>query len=199
MTAAMARVLLDRAARRSLWRISPLGLLPVPGALIFIWLGYRWKDRRPGLFFGAATLAAAALALIVMPPLNMRAGDLGWPLLGVAGAAAIVDRIAWIARRLPGRLHARSLGWIGRNSLDHHVRASAASRIIWRPISPSSCLLVLGVAGPLLIGALLRRNRTTRLLFLGREMKPVARTAGAAGRCASSKAWPRLADSGRVI
>ncbi|HEY1124293.1 MAG TPA: acyltransferase family protein [Sphingobium sp.] len=145
--------------------ISPLGLLPVPGALIFIWLGYRWKDRRPGLLFGLGCLAFAAFALIVMPPLNMRAGDLGWPVLGILAAAAIVDRIAWVARRLPGRL-ARLLGWIGRNSLIIMFLHLCFAHYL-APYFPKLALLALGVAGPLLIGMLLRRNRVTRLLFLG--------------------------------
>lgn len=165
MMVAMAGVLIvallvDRYGAR-----SPLGLLPVPGAILFIWLGSRWKDHRPGLLFGLACLGFVAFTLMVMPPLNMRAGDLGWPLLGVAGAAAIVDRIAWIARRLPGKF-TRLLGWIGRNSLIVMFLHLCFAHYL-APYFPKLVLLVLGVAGPLLIGALLRRNRATRLLFLG--------------------------------
>lgn len=165
MMAAMAGVmivalLVDRYGAR-----SPLGVLPVPGAILFIWLGHRWRDRRPGLLFGLACLAFAAFAFIVMPPLNMRAGDLGWPILGVAGAAAIVDRIAWIARRLPGKFM-HPLGWIGRNSLIVMFLHLCFAHYL-APYFPRLVLLALGVAGPLLIGLLMRRNRMTRLLFLG--------------------------------
>jgi fucose 4-O-acetylase-like acetyltransferase len=153
-------LLVDRYGTR-----SPLGLLPVPGAILFIYLGHRWRDRRPGLFFGLACLAFATFALMVMPPLNMRAGDLGWPLLGVAGAAAIVDRIAWIARRLPEKFM-RLLGWIGRNSLIIMFLHLCFAHYL-APYFPKLVLLALGVAGPLLIGVLMRRNRMTRLLFLG--------------------------------
>ncbi|MBO9671324.1 MAG: acyltransferase family protein [Sphingobium sp.] len=165
MTAVMVPVLLIALLVDRFGAISPLGLLPVPGALIFIWLGYRWKDRRPGLFVSAVTLVLAALALIVMPPLNMRAGDLGWPLLGIAGAAAIVDRIAWVTRRLPGRL-TRALAWIGRNSLIIMFLHLCFAHYL-APYFPKFVLLALGVAGPLLIGMLMRRNRLTKLLFLG--------------------------------
>jgi fucose 4-O-acetylase-like acetyltransferase len=140
-------------------------LLPIPGAILFIWLGHRWRGRRPGLFFGLACLAVAAFAFIVMPPLNMRAGDLGWPVLGVAGAAAIVDRIAWLTRSLPGK-STRLLGWIGRNSLIIMFLHLCFAHYL-APYFPKPVLLALGVAGPLLIGLLLRRNRMTRLLFLG--------------------------------
>jgi fucose 4-O-acetylase-like acetyltransferase len=165
MTVGMAGVLViallvDRYGTR-----SPLGVLPVPGAILFIWLGYRWKHRRPGLFFGLACLALAAFALVVMPPLNMRAGDLGWPLLGIAAAAAIVDRIAWLTRRLPEK-NLRVLGWIGRNSLIIMFLHLCFTHYL-APYFPRLVLLVLGVAGPLLIGALMRRTAMTRLLFLG--------------------------------
>ncbi|MBO9582291.1 MAG: acyltransferase family protein [Sphingobium sp.] len=165
MMAAMALVLLIALLVDRYGTISPLGLLSVPGALIFIWLGHRWKDRRPGLLFSAATLLLAVLALGFMPPLNMRAGDLGWPLLGIAGAAAIVDRIAWIARRLPDGL-TRALAWIGRNSLVIMFLHLCFAHYL-APYFPKVVLLVLGVAGPLSIGALMRRNRLARLLFLG--------------------------------
>jgi len=165
MMGAMAFVLLIALLVDRYGTISPLGLLPVPGALIFIWLGYRWKDRKPGWFSSAATLIVAALALVFMPPLNMRAGDLGWPLLGIAGAAAIVDRIAWIVRRLPGRL-TRVLARIGRNSLIIMFLHLCFAHYL-APYFPKSVLLALGVSGPLLIGALMRRNRLTKLLFLG--------------------------------
>jgi fucose 4-O-acetylase-like acetyltransferase len=165
MTAVMAAVLLIAILVDHYGTRSPLGLLPVPGALLFIWIGYRWKQRPPGRLLGLACLAIAAIALIWMPPLDMRAGELGWPVLGIIAAAAIVDRIAWVTRRLPGRA-ARVLGWIGRSSLIIMFLHLCFAHYL-APYFPKPVLLMLGVAGPLLIGALLRRNRMTRLLFLG--------------------------------
>jgi fucose 4-O-acetylase-like acetyltransferase len=165
MMAAMVGVLIVALLADRYGVRSPLGVLPIPGAILFIWLGHRWRGRRPGLFFGLACLAVAAFAFIVMPPLNMRAGDLGWPVLGVAGAAAIVDRIAWLTRSLPGK-STRLLGWIGRNSLIIMFLHLCFAHYL-APYFPKPVLLALGVAGPLLIGLLLRRNRMTRLLFLG--------------------------------
>lgn len=165
MTAVMALVLLVALLVDRFGTISPLGLLPVPGALLFIWLGYRWKDRAPGPVIGLACLGVAAFALIAMPPLNMRAGDLGWPVLGILGAVAIVDRIAWLVRKLPGRL-ARMFGWIGRNSLVIMFLHLCFAHYL-APYFPKLLLLVMGVSGPVLIAALLRRNRLARLLFLG--------------------------------
>ncbi len=144
---------------------SPLGLLPVPAAVLFIWIGAHWRARLPGPVLGLACLVIALAALAVMPPLNMRAADLGWPVLGIVGAAAIVDRLGWATRHMP-RLLARPLGWIGRNSLAVMFLHLGFVHYLWRFL-PKPLLLLTALAGALLIGMLLRRNRVSRLLFLG--------------------------------
>jgi len=115
--------------------------------------------------FGAMLLVGAVCALRWMPPLNMRAGDLGVPLIGIAGAAAIVDRLAWLLRLSPSWL-TRPLGWIGRNSLVIMFTHLGFTHYLG-PYAPKVVLLVVAVGGSLVIGWLLRRNRLSKLLFLG--------------------------------
>ncbi len=165
MAIIMAGVLLLALAIDAYGGPSPVGLLPVPAALLFIWLGAHWRNRAHGPTLSLVLLVIAMAALIWMPPLNMRAGEIGWPLLGLAGAAAIVDRIAWITKKMPDRI-TRPLGWIGRNSLVIMFLHLCFAHYLG-PYAPKWVLLVAAVAGSLLIGALFRRNRALRLLFLG--------------------------------
>jgi len=165
MTAIMVGVLLLAIAIDAYGGHSPIGLLPVPAALLFMWLGAHWQNRSTGRVLGFACLVMAAIALIWMPPLNMRSGDLGWPLLGIAGAAAIVDRIAWLTKRLPGRI-ARPIAWVGRNSLVIMFLHLCFTHYLG-PYAPKWVIFFAAIAGSLLVGLLFRRNRTLRLLFLG--------------------------------
>jgi fucose 4-O-acetylase-like acetyltransferase len=68
--------------------ISPLGLLAAPMAFFLLWIGALW---RPVAWRGwmIAPLGALSLAgLTLLPTLNMKAGDYGWPILSVAAAMA---------------------------------------------------------------------------------------------------------------
>lgn len=165
MFAVMAAVLALALLVDAYGHRSPFGLLPVPAALLFIWLGAHWRARLPGPWLGAACLVVGLAALAWMPPLNMRAADLGWPVLGIVGAAAIVDRLGWAMRHLPGLL-ARPLASIGRNSLAIMFMHLGFTHYLWR-YAPAPVLILLGVCGPLLLARLLRRNRLSRLVFLG--------------------------------
>ncbi|WP_088190097.1 acyltransferase family protein [Sphingobium sp. Z007] len=68
---------------------SPLGLLSVPMACVLLWVGAVWPQVRWRGWM-VAPLGALALAGLagVMPTLNMKAADYGWPLLSVASAIA---------------------------------------------------------------------------------------------------------------
>lgn len=82
---------------------SPLGLLSVPVALVFLWLGALWRTvPGDGWWVAAAALAGAALLSVGTPvPLNMKIADYGvpgWSLVlalllsvGLAGVARLVS------------------------------------------------------------------------------------------------------------
>ena len=160
LAVALAAVVIDMTGGR-----SPLGLLPVPAALLMIWVGALWRDWHPGHAVTLALVAFALLALFAFAPLNMRVGEIGWPLLGLAGAVAVTDRLAWLTRRLPLRtMH--GLAWVGRNSLVIMFAHLAFVHYFWGHM-PKPALFALSLAGPLLIGWLARRARFSRLLLLG--------------------------------
>ncbi len=95
--------------------LSPLGLLSVPMAIILLWVGAAWP-RVP--WKNSMILLLGALALMgltgMLPTLNMKVADYGFPLLsisaGIATSLLIFRFAALIASFQP-------LIWIGRASL----------------------------------------------------------------------------------
>lgn len=146
---------------------SPLGLLPLAAALLMIWAGSHWRDWQPGKVATILLWIAAILTLIWFPPLNLRIGQIGWPLVGLAGAVAIVDRLGWITRRLPFPTMDR-LAWVGRNSLVVMFAHLAFVHYLWLYL-PKPLLFAAALAGSLAIGWLARQSRLTRLLLLGEK------------------------------
>ena len=126
-----------------------------------IWVGALWRDWQPNRLVALALFVIALLALFWFPPLNLRAGEIGWPLLGLAGAVAITDRLAWLTRRLPLRaMH--GLAWVGRNSLVIMFAHLAWVHYLWAYL-PKPVLFAAAVGGSLLIGwliAMLVRSAT---------------------------------------
>lgn len=95
--------------------LSPLGILSMPMAIILLWVGAVWP-RVPwnnGMLLPLAALAFAGLTGL-LPTLNMKVADYGWPLLsmgaGIATSLLIFRFAALIASFRP-------LIWIGRASL----------------------------------------------------------------------------------
>jgi fucose 4-O-acetylase-like acetyltransferase len=144
---------------------SPFGLIAVPAALLFLWLGALGRDWRPRGWLAVLLALAALVALIVLPPLNLHVGDVGPPLLGLAGAAVIVERLAALVRALPDAA-LRPLIRLGRASLVI-MYAHLAFIHYLAPYAPRYVLFVMAVAGALLIDALARSSRAGRLLLLG--------------------------------
>ncbi|WP_327753585.1 acyltransferase family protein [Sphingobium sp. SJ10-10] len=96
--------------------LSPLGLLTVPMALVLLWLGAAWRlvMWRGWMLVPLAPLSLAGL-MALLPTLNMKAADYGWPLLSVGSAVAT----SFLLFRLSVRI-APFGGWIaaiGRASL----------------------------------------------------------------------------------
>ncbi|AMK22657.1 MULTISPECIES: acyltransferase family protein [unclassified Sphingobium] len=96
--------------------LSPLGLLTVPMALVLLWLGAVWRlvTWRGWMLAPLIPLSLAGL-MALLPTLNMKAADYGWPLLSVGSAVAT----SFLLFRLSVRI-APFGGWIaaiGRASL----------------------------------------------------------------------------------
>jgi fucose 4-O-acetylase-like acetyltransferase len=69
--------------------LSPLGLLTVPMALALLWVGAAWQrvSWRSWMLAPLALLSLAGLTAL-LPTLNMKAADYGWPLLSIGSAIA---------------------------------------------------------------------------------------------------------------
>jgi len=150
--------------------LSPFGLLGIPGALLFIWGGALWRASMPlGRAWPAGrTLAVLVLALgtfIWLPPVNMKSGDLGWPLVSLIGAAAVTMALAWIIHHLPRRA-IWPLEAIGRASLVIMYSHVAFIHYL-APYAPRVALFAVALIGAWLLDWVIRRTSLTRLLFRG--------------------------------
>jgi len=148
---------------------SPFGLLAVPSALLFLWLGAVWRRRLPvGAPWGAKALVVAALALATLlwlPPLNMKQGDLGWPLVSLIGAAAVTMMLALGLARLPAPA-LRPLIAIGRASLViMYVHVAFIHYLA--PYAPKLVLFPVALVGAWLLDWMARRTGPSRLLLRG--------------------------------
>ncbi|MBT2185898.1 acyltransferase family protein [Sphingobium nicotianae] len=150
---------------------SPFGLLAVPGALIMIWAGALWRQwgQPPaGILAGLALLTVAAL--VWFPPMNMKFGDFGWPILSLAAAAAITLTLARVVQSLPLVLIA-VLAALGRASLVI-MYAHVAFIHYLAPYAPRPALFVVALGFSFLIDRLVRRFEITRRLLLGQPKTP---------------------------
>jgi len=69
--------------------LSPLGVLTVPMALLLLWLGAAWQQVKwRGWMLAPLALLALAGLTGLLPTLNMKAADYGWPLLSIGSAVA---------------------------------------------------------------------------------------------------------------
>jgi fucose 4-O-acetylase-like acetyltransferase len=154
---------------------SPFGLLAVPGALLFIWIGALWRLR--GMPSRVELFACALLAVptvFLLPPLNMKIGGLGLPYLSAPGAAAATILLARLVQALPAPMTVAlaALAAIGRASLVIMYLHVAFIHYL-APYAPRVALFVVALASPFFIHQLVRRSTLARLLLLGET-----RTAG---------------------
>lgn len=95
---------------------SVLGLLSVPMAFVLLWVGAAWPRLRwhNGMILPLGLLALAGLSGLV-PTLNMKAADYGWPCLSIGSAVAtslLLFRLSALAAPF-----ARPIAALGRESL----------------------------------------------------------------------------------
>jgi fucose 4-O-acetylase-like acetyltransferase len=145
---------------------SPLGLMAVPAAFTCYWIGQYWKARPPGagtLLFLLAPLAA--VTLLLLPPVNLKPGDFGVPVLSLAGAAAISILLCRMIELLP-QVAIASLARLGRASLViMYVHVAFIHYLM--PYFGRWMLFGIALIGSLLIHFAAAATRPGRIMLLG--------------------------------
>ncbi len=143
--------------------LSPWGLLSMPMALFLLWAGAAgraigWKKRLVWLI-----VPLSLAGLFWFPPVNMKAGDYGWPILSLAGAlatSALIFRIASL--HPPGAALLRALGRGALVIMYVHVPVIH----YLAPDLPRPLLFLLGLAIPYALYRMWGRRRWSARLFL---------------------------------
>lgn len=143
--------------------VSPLGMLTVPMALFLLWAGAALNliGWRQWMLWLLIPLSAAGLFLL--PPLNMKAGDYGWPILSMAGAIATSLLIFRVSRY--GGAAFKPFSMLGQASLV--IMYLHVPVIHYLSYLPRPAILVLATAVPFAIYHLLTLTWPTRAIFLG--------------------------------
>ncbi|KEQ54033.1 acyltransferase family protein [Sphingobium chlorophenolicum] len=144
--------------------LSPLGALTAPMALVLLWTGAAWQ-RVAWRSWTVAPLVLLSLAGLMglMPTLNMKAADYGWPLLSMGSAVAT----SLLLFRLSARI-ARLAGWaaaVGRASLVIMYLHVAVIHYL-SPYFSKPWLLVQALLIPLVAYYLIRSMPAARRIFL---------------------------------
>jgi fucose 4-O-acetylase-like acetyltransferase len=113
--AAMALSLAIGLELGALTDFSPLGLLTVPVALPFLWLGSLWRliGYHRTILSIAVVASAASFVILRLIPLNMKIGDYGNPITSLPTAILLSLGVVGVAKLLPPAL----FGGLGRRSL----------------------------------------------------------------------------------
>ncbi|MGK2908307.1 MAG: acyltransferase family protein [Sphingobium sp.] len=144
--------------------ISPLGLLTVPMAMVLLWAGWVWRGVEWKAWMWGILLPISAVILAFGPPLNMKAGDYGWPLLSIAGAVAI-SIVIFRCSQWP-LLDSALMRIIGAASLTiMYLHVPVVHYLT--PYLGKPALLGVALLLPLTLHYLLKANRVTARLFLG--------------------------------
>jgi len=174
LIAALA-LLVDLRGPQSPFGHSPFGLLALPSALVMIWVGALWRRWGwPGPWAGGAIILFAFVALLRFPPVNMKMGDLGWPILSLAGAAAVTLGLAMLMRALPAAMVSVAAR-LGRASLVIMYVHVAFIHYLG-PYATGLVLFAAALAASWSFDSFLRRWRVARLLFCGEPLtrrKPI--------------------------
>jgi fucose 4-O-acetylase-like acetyltransferase len=147
---------------------SPFGLIAVPGALAFLWIGALWRSKAGAPLLRWATLSAGAgslLAFALLPPLAMKTGGLGIPLLSVAAAFLVTWTLAQALVFMPGVV-VSALAALGRMSLVI-MYMHVAFIHYFAPYARPAILFVIALAGSMMVDQAARKYGLTRRLLLG--------------------------------
>jgi len=147
---------------------SPLGSMAVPAAFTCFWVGQLWKARPPGRATILLLLVPlAAVTLAVLPPVNLKPGDFGMPLLSLAGAAAISILLCSGIAQLPDSV-SHPLARLGRASLViMYVHVAFIHYLT--PYMGRWMLFAVALGGSVLVQKLAAASRLGRIVLLGQR------------------------------
>jgi fucose 4-O-acetylase-like acetyltransferase len=142
---------------------SPLGLLTAPMAFGLLWAGavlriVPWRN-----WMLAPAGLASLCGLFLIPTLNMKAGDYGWPILSIVGAVA-TSQLVFRAARLPV-LDSAPVRMLGSASLVIMYLHVPIIHYL-TPYCGKPVLLVLAILIPVGVYFLFGLTRFTRRVFL---------------------------------
>lgn len=147
-----------------LTQASPLGVLSVPMAVALLWTGAAWQQVRwRGWMWAPLALLSLAGLTGLVPTLNMKVADYGWPLLSIGSAVASSLLLFRISVRI-----APFGGWIaavGRASLVIMYLHVAVIHYL-SPYLSKPWLLMQAVLLPLAAYYLIRAFPALRRIFL---------------------------------
>lgn len=145
---------------------SPFGLFAVPAAFTCYWVGQLWRDRPPVTLPAVAILVLlGGVALMYLPPIDLKKGYAGVPFLSLAGAAGLTILLCLGLARLPGSI-TKPLAWIGRASLVIMYLHLAFIHYC-TPYMGKGWLLVVAICGSVIAYLLARASRPGRIILLG--------------------------------
>lgn len=143
---------------------SPLGLLTVPMAVCLLWAGAVWpRIRWHNGMIGPLGLVALVGLVGIAPTLNMKVADYGWPLLSIASAMATCLLLFRLSARIAP--FAGPVAALGRASLVIMYLHVAVIHY-GSPYLPRPWLLLLALALPFGLHALIRRSPAATRMFL---------------------------------
>ncbi|MFZ2997783.1 acyltransferase family protein [Sphingobium sp.] len=162
-------LLLLAYALGSLLPESPWGLAAVPMGLFLLWTGLAASrvQWRTSMLWLLAPLALAGLGGVV-PTLNMKIADYGWPLLSIGAAIATSLLIVQLSRRIAS--HAAPLAALGRASLVimylHVALIHYCTPILGGTMPGKIALALIALALPFAIDRLIRLSPRARSWLL---------------------------------
>ncbi|MHA6766600.1 acyltransferase family protein [Sphingobium ummariense] len=144
--------------------VSVLGSLSVPMAFCLLWAGAAWsRISWCGWMWGPILLLSGAGLAGLLPTLNMKAGDYGWPLLSIGAAVATSLLLCRISARIAPAT--RILAALGQASLVVMYLHVAFVHYL-RPHMAAWLLLPVALIIPFGIDRLIRWSAVLRRIFL---------------------------------
>jgi fucose 4-O-acetylase-like acetyltransferase len=142
-------------------------MLTVPMVVALLWLGSLWRTmERDGWLMAIALPAGVVVAVMLarwhVPPLNMKVGDYGWPLVSLIAAVLLSLALCRVARAAPLKLFCR----LGQMSLVIMYLHVAVIHYL-TPYMSKYLILLAALVVPVAAFEVMKKFTLTRRLYLG--------------------------------